>query len=159
MNKGNKRNLIAGQVYEEYLVKKLNNLGVFATLCRSVEIHPSLDAQMMDICPVDSNLKFPYHIQAKSTVKTVQYYKLLEDMDQFIKDNRIPVILHKKTVNESNRYLTQGSYAILFENDFFRVIKELESYRKAYQELMQFWDTIPEEYKNETHQNLKDLNL
>jgi len=160
MQKGNKRNLIAGQVFEEYVVKKFNNAGVFPTLGRTAELNTDLDRRLYDLCTVNEEEAFPFQIQVKNSVKTVQYGKILERMGMMtINAYHVPIIIHKKTVNEGGRYLSQGTYTVLHFVDFLTIIKKLEQYKKAYNELTQFWDTIPEEFKQETHQRLRELDL
>lgn len=159
MQKGSKRNLVAGAVYEESIVKAINNLGVFPTIGRSSELRVELDAIKKDFCSVNREQEFPYHIQAKNSVKTIQYYKLLDDLEDLKSGKDIAVIFHKKTTNNKGRYLTQGKYALLFQSDFLNILQQLEQYKKAYQELIQFWDSLPEEYKDETNEKLSKLNL
>lgn len=158
-NTKDKRNMLAGPAYEREIVTKINGIGLFPEVGRTAEHNPELDAKKLDIIPIDPELlaEFLYKIQAKNTTKTVPYGKLLTELEQH---GGVPVILHKQTERvEGDRFLTKGTYAIMNEKDFFKIIAEVERYKTGYAELLCYWDSIADSEKPELHERLTQLGL
>ena len=160
MTKGSSRNRLAGLAYEEEIVKHLNKLEVFPKVGRTAELNKLLDKKKLDIIPVDPEdfKDFVYNIQAKSSTKVVPYGKLIADLKYHFKG--IPVVLHKKTTRvASDRFLTEGTFAILEQDDFLNIISDLERYTKGYRLLMEYWDSLPDTEKLDLHNTLEKLGL
>lgn len=154
-----RRNQLAGPAYEREIVNKINAIGIFPEVCRTAEKHPELDRQKLDIVPIDPKLfdEFVYKIQAKSSTKAVPYMKLLDELKQH---KGVPVIFHKKTKRvEGNRFLTEGTYAIFREKDFLTLIGEMTKYKKGFQELLCYFDSISDEEQPKVHKRLRKLGL
>lgn len=154
-----RRNQLAGPAHENSIVKKINAIGIFPKVGRSAILDPDLDKRKLDIIPIDPSLfdKFVYRIQAKTTTQVVPYGKLLSELKQH---KGVPVVLHKKTKRVDNdRFLTEGSYAILEEDDFLKIIGDLEKYKRGYSELNEYFDSISDEEKPKLHKRLLKLGL
>ena len=154
------RNRLAGKAYELEIVKELNQLSLFPELGRTEDLNKKLDKKKLDIIPVDPSLfdEFKYRIQAKSTTKVVPYNRLLQELKENFKG--MPVVLHKKTERVSDtRFLTEGKYAIMYEEDFIRVVADLQKYKKGYELLSQYWDSISDDEKPNAHKILVALGL
>lgn len=160
MTKGSSRNRLAGQAYEEEIVKKLDELNTFPKVGRTADLNKLLDKKKLDIIPVDPEdfKEFVYRIQAKTSTKVVPYGKLIADLKYHFEG--IPVVLHKKTTRvASDRFLTEGTYAILEQSDFFTIIGDLERYTKGYRLIMEYWDSLPDSAKLDLHKTLEKLGL
>jgi hypothetical protein len=161
VEKGDARNRLAGIAYERAIVQQINDSDLFIDVGRSAEIDKEMDAKKVDIIPIDVDLfaAFEYRIQAKTSTKHVPYAKLLKDIEDNNEDG-IAVVLHKKTKRvEGDRYLTEGTYAILSQEDFFSIIEDLEKFRAGYREYAQHWDSIDEAEKPALHERLKELGI
>ena len=119
------RNRTAGNAWEREIVKRLNDLEVFPKLGTTRELSSSLDAKKVDITVRDNEDKFDYAIQCKNTKSSLNYSKLLSEIDS--KD--IKVIFHKQTEKKDKNFYVKGKYAILNLDDFLSIISELERLR------------------------------
>jgi len=154
------RNRLAGKAYEEEIIKEIDATGLFPHLGRTEEINKGLDKKKLDIVPIDKSLidEFEYKIQAKSTTKIVQYNKLLGELKENF--GGIPVVMHKKTERVSDdRFLTEGRYAIMYQEDFLRIIADLKRFKEGYGLLTQYWDSISDEEQRIAHEQLLKLGL
>lgn len=154
------RNRLAGKAYEEEIIRTIDATGLFPNLGRTEEINKGLDKKKLDIVPIDKTLvdEFEYKIQAKSTTRVVQYNRLLKELrDNF---GGIPVILHKKTERVSDdRFLTEGRYAMLYQQDFLEIIADLKRFKEGYSLLSEYWDSISDEEQRVAHKRLSALGL
>jgi len=161
VEKGDARNRLAGIAYERSIVQQINDSKLFVEVGRSAEIDKVMDAKKVDIIPIDVELfkAFEYRIQAKTSTKHIHYIKLLKEIEDN-NESGIAVVLHKKTLKvEGDRYLTEGTYAILSQEDFFNIIEELERYKAGFKEYSQYWDSIPDDEKPGLHERLKKLGI
>jgi hypothetical protein len=161
MEKGNERNRLAGVAYERQIVDTINSSGLFPEVGRSAELDKAMDAKKVDIIPVPPTLlqDFAYRIQAKTSTKHVSYAKLLRDIEEGNPDG-IAVVLHKKTKRvENDRFLTEGTYAVLSQEDFFDIIEELERYKQGYKVFNESFDSFPDAKKETLHKRLLKLRL
>lgn len=158
MTTNGRRNERAGSIYEKEIIDEINAHRLFPILGRSNQLDKDEDRKMNDIIPVKEEAAFNYAIQAKVSTGKVFYPKLLDFMKKHYPD-KIKVILHKYTKNENNRYLTRGKFAIMYQEDFLEVIQELEKYKKGYQEMITYWDSISDDEKGPLDSRLKDLGL
>lgn len=143
----NKRNnRTAGHNYEREIVYKLNkktiqdpfisigelrkvddsSFHVFPKLACSREVDRAADAKKKDISVVTKSRdnEFPYAIQAKSSVDSISYGKLLEEIKTNNPD-KIPLIFHKRTKNTGILFKKQGEYVCMYQEDFIDIMYEL----------------------------------
>ena len=119
------RNRSAGNAWEREIVKKLNDLEVFPKLGTTRELSRSLDAKKVDITVRDNDDRFDYAIQCKNTKSSLNYSKLLSEIDA----KGTKVIFHKQTKKGDKNFYLKGKYAILNLDDFIDIISELEELR------------------------------
>jgi hypothetical protein len=156
----NRRNTLAGPAYENELIEIFKGSKIFPHLCRTAISCPERDKMKVDLMPVEKEEDkfFPYNIQAKSSTSAINYPKVINEMpNEFDKTN---VVFHKKTKRVAeNRFITEGHYAILRRQEFLDIMIDLRRYQIAYNELMCYWDSLPEDHQKELHQTLKNLSL
>ena len=163
MNIG-KRNLLAGKQFEDEIAETLNKSRLFPPLGSSQDIDQEADRRKIDIVPVKNKDYFKYNIQAKVSTNKLQYPKLLSQMNEVVPigdvADKIPVVFHKyNTKSDKGRYMTRAKYAIMYQEDFIEVIQTLEQYKKAYNELMTYWDSLPDTEKPGINETLEKLGL
>ena len=156
------RNKSAGNGWELAIVNKLKSLG-FGDLITTRNGSRSRDAQKIDIMYRDEYIsgRLPYNIQAKNLSKPAPYPKLLSELP--IIDGIINVIFHKQTAkNSAGRFMTRGMYAICNLDDFYSMMTKilvLEKYKKGYDILICYFDSIDEEEQKVVDKQLKELGL
>jgi len=161
MNVG-KRNLLAGKLYENEIAETLNESRLFPLLGSSQDYNPEADRRKIDIVPRKDTDNFKYNIQAKVSTNKLQYPKLLSQMNELVPladvAEKIPVVFHKyNTKSDKGRYIIRARYAILYQEDFIEIIEELERYKKGFNELMTYWDSLPDEEKPKIDEFMKNL--
>ena len=153
-----RRNERAGSIYEKEIIDEINSHRLFPILGQSNLLDKEQDRKMNDIMPVHEDKAFDYAIQAKVSTGKIFYPKLLAFMSEHFPKKK-KVVLHKYTKNEKGRYLTRGKFAIMHQDEFLETIRELESYKRGYQELLTYWDSISDDEKPALHARLTDLGL
>lgn len=158
------RNKIAGNRYELEIVNRLKDTGFFPNVCSSRLASRLRDAQKIDIVNGDEDKfgRLRYNIQTKTIQNQPNYELVLGELPRI--DNIVNVFLHKKTIkqelaNGKKRFLTVGNFAFLTEDDFFRMVIEIERYKVAYSILNEFFDSIDTEFQQEVHEQLNQLGL
>lgn len=115
-----KRNRRAGHNWERECVEILSEF--FPHIVTSRSESRSRDDQKVDLINKDEyeNGRLPIQIQCKTTVNSVNYSKLLDEMPKG--DN---VVLHKRTVkSEKGKFVTKGKYAIMEIDLFLKLLKD-----------------------------------
>tara|TARA_R110000744_G_scaffold348607_2_gene454199 strand:+ start:2118 stop:2594 length:477 start_codon:yes stop_codon:yes gene_type:complete len=156
----NQRNRLAGIAYEADIVEKFNDIPGSPEVGRSATLQPELDANKVDIVTIEplEFEEFALKVQAKTSTKHVAYGKLLKEIEE--NEGKIPLILHRKTRRvEKDRFLTEGTYAILNQEDFFNIISELKKYKSGFEDVIQYFDSISDEEQPLLHKRLLDLDL
>lgn len=130
--KGSSRNKVAGSNWERLIAKKLRELGFHDIKC-SRECSRLRDSKKVDLCNADEdkNGRFPFNIQAKSYSTHVKYAKLLKELEDHNGRNQVNVVFHKLTEKSiGGKFMPKGEFAILYLDDFYKMIEELEGLRK-----------------------------
>lgn len=118
-----KRNRSAGHSWERKIVEVLRKIG-FPHAVTSRSESKSRDDQKVDIINKDEfkNGRLPYNIQAKNTSGTLKYAVVLSEQPK--EDGVINVIFHKQTEKQGERFVCRDKFAILYLDDFLKLIKE-----------------------------------
>lgn len=153
-----KRNERVGAIYEKELIDEINSHRLFPILGQSSLLDVDQDRKMNDIIPVQSEKVFDYVLQAKVSTGKVFYPKLMDAMTKNFPE-KTKVIFHKHTKNVNGRFLPRGKYAILLQDEFLDIMKELQAYKQGYKELLTYWDSIPDDQKHTVHDRITDLGL
>ena len=83
--------------------------------------------------------------------------KLLDEVSQH---KGIPVIFHKKTRRvPGDRFLTDGNYVILMEKDFLSIISDATRYKKGFNEVIAYFDSVSDEEQPKLNNRLTKLGL
>jgi hypothetical protein len=158
------RNKIAGSNYEREIVNRLKSTKFFPNVATSRLVSRLRDNQKIDICNCDEDAsgRLQYNFQTKTYQNQPNYADVLAEVPTI--EGIINVFLHKKTVkkevaNGKKRFFTVGNYAFLTEDDFFKLITDRERYRVAYEILMEYFDSIDDEFKPEVHEALSAIDL
>ncbi len=97
--------------------------------------------------------RFPYNVQAKSYSKSILYPKLLSEIE--CENGTINVIAHKQTQRSGDRFMTRGKFAIMNIEDFWKLV----AYRRGYEILIQYFDSLTDEERVEADKQLKQVKL
>lgn len=118
-----KRNRAAGHGYERAVVKLFQEIG-FKDVVTSRSGNRLRDKEKVDLVNSDELLhgRFPYNVQCKCTVKALAYPALLKQLPKV--PGIINVILHKQTKRSGTRFMSAQSYAILYQEDFIKLLKQ-----------------------------------
>lgn len=153
-----KRNRVAGHSYELEIAEAFRQAG-FEHVVTSRSENRSRDVQKVDL--VNKNEvkvgRLPYNIQCKNCVGKLPYQKLLSEMPK--EDGIINVVLHKQTEKANTRFITRDKFAILYQTDFLTMVSVLDKYKKAYQLMSDYFDSIPDDEKVAVHKELQKLGL
>lgn len=161
MSTPGKRNKAAGSSWERLCAKHLRALG-FHDVRTSRECSRLRDAQKVDLCNADedANGRLPYNVQCKTLSKAAPYPKLLAELEEHNGRKHVNVVFHKQTEKtEGGRFMPRGEYAICNLDDFYRMISSIERYKAGFKLLNEYFDSIPEEDKEEVHEKLKALQI
>ena len=153
-----RKNQFSGKYYEDDIALEINSLRLFPPLGSSQDYNKEADKNKIDISPKDSKDIFEYDIQAKVSTNKVVYPKLLEEVAE--RGSQTPVLLHRYvTKEESGRSLLRDKFAIMYQEDFIKLIGDVERYKRSYEELMCYWDSISDEQKPLLDERLKELGV
>jgi len=124
------RNRSAGHNWEREVVAALKQLG-FNHVSTSRNESRLRDAQKIDIVNINElkNGRLPYNIQAKCVVGHLKYGLVLSELPK--EDDITNVILHKQTIKRGSRFITSDKFAILYMDDFFKMVKKIKDYESA----------------------------
>ncbi len=153
-----KRNKNAGHSWEREIIKLLKEKG-FPHVVSTRSESRNRDADKVDIMNKDEhkNGRLPVNIQAKCLAKPVVYYKVLSEMPD---GEQINVIFHKQTKKaENGRFMATGTYAISNLDSYLDLLGEREKYRKAYELLNNYFDSIDDEEQKKVNKELEKLGL
>jgi len=174
---GSNRNRTAGNNYEREIVSRYNEFGftnkegehtpLFPLVGTTRNLSTKLDSMKVDIYTENpSEFKdFGLVIQAKNTTNTIQYPKLIKQMEPAVDMlGGIPVVYHKQTQRvqkDSNtpRFMTRGEYVALKAKDFEDIYTKLRVHEEAYSTIMEYFDSFPTEVQKELNAYLKERNL
>jgi Holliday junction resolvase len=104
------RNRNAGHLLERDIVHRLKEMGYDAVTSRQES--RSADARGIDIIS-----DFPMSIQCKATVNKPKIHEILTETDA-------EVIVWRKMEKKGKRFYSQGEYAILPLDEFFKLFKK-----------------------------------
>ncbi len=153
-----KRNRAAGHSYELEIAEAFRQAG-FVHVVTSRSESRNRDAQKIDL--VNRNEvkvgRLPYNIQCKNCVGKLPYQKLLAEIPK--EKGIINVVLHKQTMKVNTRFITRDKFALLYQTDFLTMVSTLNKYKKAYQLLSEYFDSIPDDEKMNVHKELQKLEL
>lgn len=171
------RNRQAGHNFERSIVSRYNKFGHINGEGELVPLFPvvgttRLLSTFMDSMKVDITTENPGDlpafgllIQAKNTTNTPQYPKLLTEMKEAVeKFGGIPIVYHKqteraKTSGDTARFMARGEYVILNSSDFEDIYTSLVSYKEVFTEIMNYFDSFPEEVQEELNRYLNERNV
>lgn len=152
-----RNNRTAGHGYELEVVTLLRESGCFPHIATSRSQNRQRDGEKVDLvnCNEQINGRLEYNFQCKNSQDRINYHQLLEDMPQL--DGIINVVLHKYTrkSGKSGRFVTQGRYAVLKQEDFLQLIK----FRKGYELLREVVYQLSDEDRIAVCRLLKSLGL
>lgn len=161
------RNKNAGHEFERTIVKAMNAIG-FTHADTSREQSRARDNEGVDIMNKKEYItgRLPYNLQCKNLASNTPdgkfpYAQILAKMPE---GEEINVICHNQTVKRTSasgdvRFMTMGQYAHLGLRDFFTILHRLESYKKGFKILNDYFDSIPEEDKLKVQTELEALGL
>jgi hypothetical protein len=151
------RNRTAGHSFERECVKLFKQLG-FTHVETSRLVSKMRDSQKIDLANPDEleHGRFPYNVQCKNTT-TLNYSKILQEVP--ITPGIKNVVLHKHTKKVGTKFISQGKFAYMYMENFFELVEELEKYKKGYEAMMEYFDSIPEDEKPKLDLKLKTLGL
>lgn len=155
---GGTRNKNAGSNYEREIANAFKLAG-FTHAATSRLVNPHRDSLKIDIAnkEEDVNGRLPYDAQCKTTTSKLDYEKLLNEIKPA--NNRIRVLFHRLTEKAGTRFMAKGRFAIVFQDDFFRLASNLNRYKLAFDTLNEYFDSIPEEEQPKVHKALEKLGL
>ncbi len=150
-----KRNRVAGNNLERSLVKDFSPY--YPHVATSRNVSRVRDAEKVDLAHTDELAygRFPYNIQAKNYARAVKYPKILSELPRI--PGIINVVIHKQTQKVNSRFMPVGTYAILPQEDFMKMVQ----YRLGFEYLMeqvQYLEQDPE-YIAEVKTHLTNLGL
>ncbi len=116
-----KRNRTAGNSFEGYCKRLYHEYGYPHVVTTRSESR-SRDAKKIDLMNKEEvvNGQLPFATQCKSYARKLDYPALLESIDS----NLIKVVMHRFTQKRGTKFYTQGEYAILKLEDFFKLIQK-----------------------------------
>lgn len=122
-----KRNRSVGHSTERYVAQKMREIG-FPHVVTSRSANRHRDNQKIDLCNSDElkQGRLPYDIQCKNSVKQIKYPLVLSEIEKT--EGITPVIIHRQTRKVGTRFMTENDYAILYLEDFFKLIKKVREY-------------------------------
>lgn len=171
------RNRTAGNAYELRIVNRYNSFGfsdaggeiipLFPVVGSTRNLSRKLDSMKVDIYTEDPTKfkDFGLVIQAKTTTNTTPYPKLLKQMEPAVKMlGGFPVVYHKQTQRvqdkgDTPRFMARGEYVAMHAKDFEVVYTELQTYKEVYQEIMNYFDSFPDDVQKDLNKFLKERNL
>lgn len=153
------RNRNAGHQLERDIAKIMRDCGFPHAVTSRIESKKRDDAKV-DIMNKDeeTNGRLPYNLQAKNCSTSIGYPLILSQMP---KGKELNVIIHNQTerAGTSKRFMTRAQFAIMYSKDFFELIKVMENYKKGFDLLNDYFDSIPNEEKATVHAELEKLGL
>lgn len=160
------RNRTAGNSWELTCLHALEDIG-YKNLATSRNCSRVRDAAKVDLCHTDESPiedggfgRFEFNFQCKTLCKPAPYGKLLKELEEHNGRRQFNVVLHKQTEkNSSGRFMPKGEYAILNLDDFYKIIGERRNYTLGYKLLMEYFDSIPDSFKEEVDEQLKELGI
>lgn len=152
------RNRTAGLNFERSIVHLLREIGYeFAVTARSES--KSRDDAKVDIMnkDEDKNGRMTINIQAKNTVNTLNYAKVLEEMPN--EDGILDVVFHNQTEKKGTRFIRRGRYALLGLGQFLPFLKNVVKYKKGFDLMFTYFDSISDEEQVKVYKQLKQLDI
>lgn len=122
-----KRNKSAGSGWERVLAQKFRDIG-FPHVITTRQGSRLRDSQKIDLMNSDEDKhgRLEYNVQAKNTVGHLSYAKVISELPQ--EKGIINVILHKQTEKVNNRFVVRDTFAILYLEDFLKMVEKLKEY-------------------------------
>jgi hypothetical protein len=152
------RNRNAGHSWELEVADLFRKAG-FPHVVTSRSDNRHRDAEKVDL--VNRNEvktgRLPYNIQCKNCVGKLAYQKLLSELPK--EDGIINVLLHKQTEKANTRFITRDKFAIMYQNDFMTMVNNLDRFKKGFELLNNYFDSIADEEKSKVNAALKLLGL
>jgi hypothetical protein len=165
MGKAN-RNRNAGHQWERDICTILNKYtGLLPIVGSARKLSKFYDDNGVDI--VTENMRemddMILAIQAKTTTTTISYPKLLSHIRDRLSSplgkDLIPIVFHRQTEPKGTRFYERDRFACLYLDDFLSVFTSMISYKKGYELLNKYFDSIPEEDKKSVGEELEKIGL
>lgn len=130
-----KRNRSAGHRWERSLARLFRDIG-FPHVVTTRSESRSRDDQKIDLINKDEgkNGRLPYDVQAKCTVTSVSYPKLLGEIP--LTPGVMPVILHRQTRKVGNTFVPRNDFAILYLEDFLTLVQQRDEQKPVERRLV-----------------------
>lgn len=147
-----KRNRVAGSNLERALVTAF--LPFYPHVATSRNVSRVRDAEKVDLAHTDEIAygRFPYNIQAKNYARAIKYPKILSELPKI--PGILNVIIHKQTQKVGSRFMPIGTYAIMPQDDFMKLV----AYKRGYEILNSVADWDAPEWSS-IHYQLKEIGL
>jgi len=125
-----RRNKQAGSSWERELASIFRDIG-FTDVITTRQGSRELDALKIDLMNSNTSKegRLSYNIQAKCVKGHLPYAKVIGELPK--EEGITNVVCHKMTVKKNNRFIEQDRFAILYLEDFFKLIKKLKEYEKS----------------------------
>ncbi len=122
-----RRNKVAGSNFEREMAQKMREIG-FTDVITTRQGSRELDALKIDLMngSISKEGRLPYSIQCKNVKGHLPYAKVISELPR--EEGYTNVIFHKMTVKKNNRFVEQDRFAILYLEDFFKLIKKIREY-------------------------------
>jgi hypothetical protein len=125
-----KRNRAAGHSYELEIATAFRAAGHSHVVTSRSESR-SRDNMKIDLINKNEGKvgRLPYNVQCKNVAGKLQYHKVLGELP---KDPGVTnVVLHKQTQWVGTRFVVRDKFAIMYQEDFFELVKELKALQDA----------------------------
>ena len=159
------RNRRVGHSWERLTAEFLNAYSFLPLIGTARRLSRFYDDNKVDIVTEDINKmeEFGLAIQNKSSTVTQQYPKILSEIRTNIKEklkiNLKPVIFHQQTKRSGSRFFKLDDFACLYLQDFLEIYTDMQRYKKGFELLNPYFDSIQDEDKEEIHKQLTKLGL
>ena len=125
-----KRNRAAGHSFELEITAAFKQAGYLHVITSRSESR-SRDNMKIDLINKDERVtgRLPYNVQCKNVVGKIDYHKILSELPK--EADIVNVVLHKQTQRVGTRFIVRDKFAIMYQEDFFKLVKELKELQDA----------------------------
>lgn len=122
-----KRNRAAGHKFELDCVKAFKDAG-FDDCVSSRSSNRNRDALKIDLVNRDeiASGRMPWAIQCKNVKGHIKYASVISELP--IEQDVTRVVLHNQTEKVNNRFITRDRFAIMYMDDFMKIVKTLKKH-------------------------------
>lgn len=124
------RSRSAGHGWERELAQIFRDIG-YKDVITTRQGSRELDSLKIDLMnsQMSKEGRLPFNIQAKCVKNHLPYLKVISELPK--EEGIMNVICHKSTKKVNNRFIEQDRFAILYLDDFFKLIKKLREYEQT----------------------------